>query len=243
MLPRGYPAAVLEIGAVLVDFDGTACLHDVAEHLLIEFGDPSWSELDLAWERGEVGGRDTLSTQAGMLAAPIDRMLRYAIDHCPLDPTFRPFVEWLRELGIPVTLVSDGFGFYVAPLLEAHGINDVAVMTNTWRPAAATRLAFDNGHPVCVGCGTCKKQAVEHARAAIGPVAFVGEGTSDRFGARYADVTFAKVGEPLGTHCEAEGIPYVPWQTFDEVRSWLERANRTLGPVGGEPCPGWREPT
>jgi len=31
---------VLPIAAILVDFDGTACLHDVAEHLLTEFGDP-----------------------------------------------------------------------------------------------------------------------------------------------------------------------------------------------------------
>jgi hypothetical protein len=31
MLPRGYPARMLPVGAVIVDFDGTACLHDVAE--------------------------------------------------------------------------------------------------------------------------------------------------------------------------------------------------------------------
>jgi 2-hydroxy-3-keto-5-methylthiopentenyl-1-phosphate phosphatase len=40
---------MLPIGAVLVDFDGTACLHDVAEHLLIEFGHPSWPDHDVAW--------------------------------------------------------------------------------------------------------------------------------------------------------------------------------------------------
>jgi 2-hydroxy-3-keto-5-methylthiopentenyl-1-phosphate phosphatase len=232
---------MLEIGAVLVDFDGTACLHDVAEDLLVEFGDPSWPDLDIAWERGEIGGRVALSSQAGMLTAPVDRLLRFALAHCPLDPTFRPFVDWLKGLGIPVTLVSDGFGFYVAPLLEAHGITDVGVITNRWRRAAGPRLAFENGHPTCVGCGTCKKQAVENARATFGPVAFVGEGPSDRFGARYADVTFAKVGESLGRHCDLEGIPYVPWHTFEEVRSWLELADRPLGPVGGEPCPGWRE--
>lgn len=35
------------VGAVLVDFDGTACLHDVAEHL-IGFSDPSWPDYDVA---------------------------------------------------------------------------------------------------------------------------------------------------------------------------------------------------
>jgi 2-hydroxy-3-keto-5-methylthiopentenyl-1-phosphate phosphatase len=234
---------MLSLGAVLVDFDGTACLHDVAEHLLIEFGDPSWPEYDAAWERGDIGGRETLAIQAAMLTAPRERLLEYALSHCPLDPTFRPFVDRLKQVGVPVTVVSDGFGFYVAPLLDAHGVTDVPVVTNTWRPTGAARLAFENGHPICVGCGTCKKRAVERAREDHGRVAFVGEGPSDRFGARYADVTFAKVGESLGRHCDAEGIPYVPWTSFDDVWAWLEGADRPIGPVGGEPCPGWRDPS
>ena len=29
----------MKVGAVIVDFDGTACLHDVAEHLLEAFAE------------------------------------------------------------------------------------------------------------------------------------------------------------------------------------------------------------
>ena len=228
------------IDAVLVDFDGTACLHDVAEHLLIEFGEPSWSDHDIAWERGEIGGRDALSAQAAMLTTPLDQLIRFATDHCPLDPTFGRFVGWTRELDLPLSLVSDGFGFYIEPLLEANRLDGMDVITNTW--GGPTELIFGKGHPSCVGCGTCKKQAVERARDAHGRVAFVGEGPSDRFGARYADVTFAKRGESLIRHCRAEGIPYVPWSTFDDIRSWLERDDPLPGPLGGEPCPGWRDP-
>ena len=232
---------MLPIGAVLVDFDGTACLHDVAEHLLIEFGDPSWPDYDDAWERGEIGGRDALSSQAAMLSAPLSEMLRFAIDHCPLDPTFAPFVEWTRARNIPVTLVSDGFGFYIEPLLDAHAIVGAEVITNDWRGIEG--LGFRNGHPECVGCGTCKKQAVERAQASHDRVAFVGEGPSDRFGARYADVTFAKVGESLIRRCDAEGIPFVPWTDFDDIREALDSLDDFPGPVGGEPCPGWLMPS
>ena len=101
---------------------------------------------------------------------------------------------------------------------------------------------FGAAHPTCVGCGTCKKQAVEGAREAHATVAFVGDGVSDRFGARYADVTFAKVGESLIRRCAAEGIPYVPWTDFNDVRVGLEDLATFQGPLGGEPCPGWRDP-
>jgi Uncharacterized conserved protein, possibly involved in methylthioadenosine recycling len=112
---------MLAVGSVLVDFDGTACLHDVAEHLLKRYGDPSWPWWDEAWARGEVGARQGITAQAAMLDAPTQELVAYALEHCPLDPTFAPFVGWARSVGVPVTLVSDGFGFYIRPLLASHG--------------------------------------------------------------------------------------------------------------------------
>ena len=61
---------------------------------------------------------------------------------------------------------------------------------------------------------------------------------SDRFGARYADLTFAK--GHLAEHCREESIPFVHFQDFDDVRTALESIDPP-GPLGGEPCPGWLE--
>src|SRR3972149_3485209 len=115
---------MLPVGSVLVDFDGTACSHDVAEHLLIEFGDPSWPEYDAAWARGEIDTREVVTAQAAMLDAPLQEMIAFALQHCALDPTFGPFVRWLEGLGGPTTLVSDGFGFFTGPPPQAAGMDD-----------------------------------------------------------------------------------------------------------------------
>src|SRR2546430_505055 len=80
-------------------------------------------------------------------------------------------------------------------------------------PAAGFR--FGNAHPECVGCGTCKMQIVQRSRA-NGPVAFVGEGHTDRYGALFADVVFAK--KDLPGICRADGVPFIAWETFDDVR-------------------------
>ena len=68
----------------------------------------------------------------------------------------------------------------------------------------------------------------------------MGDGVSDRFGARYADVTFAK--DHLAEHCRRESIPFLPYGNFDDVRRALKRLGAPAQPVDGEPCPGWREP-
>jgi 2,3-diketo-5-methylthio-1-phosphopentane phosphatase len=228
---------VVSVGSVIVDFDGTACVHDVAEHLLIEFGDPSWPDYDEAWERGELDSRRVITAQAAMLRGSVEEMTAFALAHCEIDSTFPPFVRWLEDEGVDVSVASDGFGFYIAPLLEAAGLERVRVITNTWSPDGDARIAFGNGHAECIGCGTCKMNAVLAARGR-GPVAFVGEGASDRYGALYADVAFAK--DRLVGIAIADGVPFLPWETFDDVRAALEGLEAIPGAVGRERCPGWR---
>jgi 2-hydroxy-3-keto-5-methylthiopentenyl-1-phosphate phosphatase len=77
-----------------------------------------------------------------------------------------------------------------------------------------------------------------------GAVAFVGEGYSDRFGALYADLTFAR--DNLADICVTDGIPFLPWTDFDDVRKGIEtftgREGAASGPAGLARCPGWTEP-
>ena len=62
----------MQVGAVIVDFDGTACSHDVAEHLLREFAHEDWEKLDDAWERGRIGSQEVVAAQSAMLDADRD---------------------------------------------------------------------------------------------------------------------------------------------------------------------------
>jgi 2-hydroxy-3-keto-5-methylthiopentenyl-1-phosphate phosphatase len=234
---------MLPVGAVIVDSDGTVCLHDVGVDLVERFGvDPSRSgalaEIDREFEAGEIGLRDVLVAEAASLGGSDEDLIAFALDHCPLDPTFASFAAWVAAEGLRLSVVSDGFALHVRPMLAAAGLDHLPVITNDWQRG---RLGFPAAHPICVGCGTCKKQTVERARTAHGRVAFVGDGVSDRFGARYADVTFAKDG--LAEHCRREAIPFLPYRNFDEVRLALEGLAASFEPVDGEPCPGWREPS
>ena len=233
---------MLPIRALLIDFDGTACLQDVSEMLLDAFGEPDWERFDDAVDRGEMGLREAAEHQAAMLRGTRERMLAYALEHAELAPTFAPFAEWADANELPITLASDGFAIYIRPLLEWSGLGRLPVITNELdvQTDGRVRLRHPNGHPVCIGCGTCKMLAAQRLRAEHGPIAFVGEGQSDRYGAIYSDAVFAK--DALVQICEQDGVPFLPWDTFDDVRGSLEQMRALPGAVDPERCPGWRTP-
>jgi len=230
---------MLPIRALLVDFDGTACLQDVSEMLLDAFGEPEWKAFDDAVDRGEMGLRKAAEHQAAMLRGSCEEMLAHALEHAELAPTFAPFVEWADANGLPITLASDGFAIYIRPILERAGLERLEVVTNELLfEDGRVRLSHPNSHPVCVGCGTCKMLVAQRLRNAHGAIAFVGEGQSDRYGALFSDLVFAK--DALVQICEQDGVPFLPWDTFDDVRNALETMGSLPGPVDPNPCPGWR---
>jgi 2-hydroxy-3-keto-5-methylthiopentenyl-1-phosphate phosphatase len=234
-----------------MDFDGAICPRDVSEALLETFADPGWLDVEDDLRAGRIGLRETILRQASLLRADLDTMLHHAIDRFDLQPSFAPFVRWARHAGLRLAVATDGLGFYIEPMLTAGGIDlkpgGVAVYANRFGPrpdGEGPQLTFPRGHPRCVGCGTCKMNAVLEQRRRFGPVAFVGEGHSDRYGALYADVTFAK--HHLVDLCRGDGVPFLPWDTFDDVRAGLERLTASRaplpGPVAPTVCPGWTEP-
>ena len=230
------------IRAVVVDFDGAVCPSDVTEALLVEFGDPSWWDVELEMRDRSLTLRDALVRQAALLNGDPGTWLDFAVSSFPLEPSFASFVKWADDHGMALAIASDGLGFYIEPMLAAAGIQGVAVHANAFDMRTRT-VGFPSANEVCVGCGTCKMNVVLGYRARSGPTAFVGEGYSDRYGALFADATFAK--HHLATLCTETGIPFEPWQDFDDVRGGLERAPGRVGRSRPHAagCPGWTEPT
>jgi len=145
------------VGAIVVDFDGTVVDEDVSEEILRAFAPREWWDIDLEFQRAEIGSRECLMRQAALLHGTQEDMLAYAVSHHRLDPTFGPFVSWAHGSGITVAVASDGFGFYVEAMLRAGRVDGVAVHTNRVSIRVGRRPAFEfpEGHPVCPTCVTC----------------------------------------------------------------------------------------
>jgi 2,3-diketo-5-methylthio-1-phosphopentane phosphatase len=204
---------------VLVDYDGTVALTDVSDSVMAEFVTGEWEELAARYDAGLMGSRRLMGREMELLDAD-EAALSATAAAQPHDPTFAPFVARARAARVPVEIVSDGFGFFIAPALATLGLGDLPVVTaRTSFAGRRARIEFPNGHPRCFVCGTCKRERVLAHQRAGRAVVFVGDGESDRYAAGYADVVFAK--RALVTICVDNGWPFHRWTEFAEIDAWL----------------------
>ncbi len=224
--------------ALLVDFDGTACDADVANEVLTRFGMSGWERHDNAVASGGETVREAIDAQAAMLRGTRTEMLQFVLGRYAVSPSFVELCRWAEARAYPLVVASDGFGFYVGPMLAVAGLTRVRWISNELTEGpSGWRLQHPHGHQLCIGCGTCKVRAVQELQRDGRCVAFVGNGLSDRYAAHYADVVFAR--EPLAGICARAGIPAHDWDTFADVRSVLEAADLTDRRPGPDVCPGW----
>ncbi len=207
--------------AILVDYDGTIARTDVSDALLARFVNAEWEAYSADYDAGLMGSRRLMSWEIGLITADPAELLAMAAEQ-PHDPGFRPFAERAIAAGVPIEVVSDGYGFFIEPALRALGVGQVPVVTaeTTFGPDGP-RIAFPNGSPDCFVCGTCKRNRVLAHQAAGRGVVFIGDGPTDRYAAAHADVVFAK--HALEQICVNAGWAFSRWAEFSEIEAWLAR--------------------
>ena len=206
--------------AILVDYDGTIAQTDVSDAVMAQFVTEEWEAKVVEYDAGLSGSRRLMDWEVGLISAPPDALRAVAAAQ-PHDAGFVPMVRRAQAAGIPVEVVSDGFGFFIPAALESLGVGDLPLVTadTTFPPGERPRIDFPNGHPRCFVCGTCKRARVLAHQAAGRAVIFVGDGESDRYAAGYSDIVFAKHG--LVNLCLEYGWPFRRWTEFREIDAWL----------------------
>jgi 2,3-diketo-5-methylthio-1-phosphopentane phosphatase len=204
----------------LCDFDGTIAPHDVGAALVRRFSSMAREEqadLLARWKAGALGHRALTEADCARMRVRESEALAFTRGFA-IDPEFAPFVAEVQARGDEVSVLSEGFDFYIRDLLARAGLGAVAVAANRVR-FDGDRLTpeFPHADPACPRCGNCKGRHVREWSARGWHTVFVGDGGSDRCGARVADVVLAR-GDLLAW-CGDQGIPARSFAGFADVRA------------------------
>ena len=208
-----------------LDFDGTVSSADVVDVVLERFADKAWKDVEKEWQEGRIGSRECLSRQIRLIrATPED--LREEVSRVKLDPYFVSFLKTAEELGVLVTIVSDGFDVFIEQVLKNNLqetpalIKAVPIYSNKLIKTAEGYEAVFLTDPPCVhGCANCKAALIKRMTSPDDHIFFVGDGLSDRYAAQQSHLTFAK--GKLSDFCKKNGIDHITYNDFKKVQEWL----------------------
>ncbi len=124
---------------VVVDFDGTAAEDDVQQVILDTFADrDAWRRINREWADGHMTTAQRARRQWALVTASEQEILA-SLDPLRLDSGFPAFARLCADRGYPLYVVSDGFDFYIWPLLRRAGLDHLPVIANS--------LRFADGEP------------------------------------------------------------------------------------------------
>ena len=210
--------------AFLCDFDGTVSPSDIGAALIRRFAPDHEDErrtLLARWLDGGIGHRELTERECEPVAVGPEQALEFTRGF-RLDPYFEPFAREALGRGDAVMIVSEGFDFYIRDQLERAGLGALPRAANGARFEGGRLVPeFPHGAEGCGRCGNCKAQHVRRYRALGFHTVLVGDGFSDRCGARAADDVFAR--GALLPWCRGEGIRA---RAFDDFRDVADLARR-----------------
>ncbi|MDT7542065.1 MAG: 2-hydroxy-3-keto-5-methylthiopentenyl-phosphate phosphatase [Acidobacteriota bacterium] len=218
---------------LFLDFDGTISERDAIDAILEEFADERWVAVEEEWKSGRIGSRECLARQMEFVrAAP--RELDALLASIKLDEGFGALLDACALLNVDVNIVSDGFDYCIRRILTVASDPHVKKLMRGVR-ACSSHLAHAGGgrwqtefpyyrSPCAHGCATCKPAVMNLLNPQDAVSVFVGDGLSDRYAAREADLVFAK--KSLALFCREQSIAHTVYASLNDVATRLEEIVR-----------------
>ena len=200
---------------VLCDFDGTITNDDIGFTIIKTFAGQGWQEIENAYQRGEKGSREALAEIFTLTTVSEETLRRFIDEHFFVDPSFPAFLTLCRREKVDVTVLSDGFDFYIDLMFDKFKV-DVPYYANQLKVVDCSLHAnFPNASSHCGSCGTCKLDYAKQVKKSGAQIIYIGDGYSDRCVSGLADVVFAK--GVLAEYCRQQGTPFYLFENFNDI--------------------------
>ncbi len=203
----------------VVDFDGTITANDLSLELAAYYGGTGYREIENKYRRREIPIKEWLRQMVALLPPDLDQLNRKALEWVSIRAGFNDFLDQVREQKSTVVVASDGFGFYIEPILKAYGL--LEKIEFVYRNETVTdsdgqlKVINPHAHKICPVCGNCKAAHVVRIKETGKSVIYTGDGSNDRFGASWSDQICAR--DRLAEVCDEYELSYSPWEDFYDI--------------------------
>ncbi len=204
--------------AYVVDFDGTITYTDISFKLVQRFNTDYYKSSLNRLNNCQLDVKTWLNRTIACFPPNLDLLLDFCEEYAGIREGFDYFLKESRKNNRPVVVASDGFGFYIKPILSDKGClpyissvycNDLKIENDN------VSIDFKYSDKSCNMCGNCKASHVIRLKQEGYHVVYVGDGINDRYGASWADTIFAK--DLLESFALKNKYDFCPWTNFFDI--------------------------
>ena len=210
---------------VQCDFDGTITEEDISFLLLDAFAQGDWRRLLRKYQERKISVGEFNTRAFAMVKADKDRLLGALEGRVKVRAGFRELVDYCRQQGFRLVIVSNGVDFYINAILKDLGLGDLEVHAAqaSFHPAGMkVQYVGPDGKRLEDGF----KEAYIQSFLKLGyRVIYIGNGDSDLAPAKHAHHVFA-TGDLLA--CTKENNLHCrPFEDFGDVVRDLKQMSRS----------------
>lgn len=210
--------------SVIVDFDETITKQNVAHYLFDKFAPQITREYRKSYKDGVITFREYQEKGFNALHQPLDVINAVVESEINIRDGFIEMVEYLSSINAQLTIASLGLDFYIDPVLQSVGLNQLNKQCATGKLSDNNNYSFCFEYPTlstkCDGeWGVCKCEIIAKQEEGLFTI-FVGDGLgADVCISRKVDYVFAR--GKLLEHCKMNGIPAVKFENFTPIVEFI----------------------
>jgi 2-hydroxy-3-keto-5-methylthiopentenyl-1-phosphate phosphatase len=211
---------------IQLDFDGTVTKEDIGFLLLDAFVGSRWRQYLEEYTSGKISVAVFSKTVFGMIKADAKTLTEFVQEspRAKIRPGLREFIDYCKDKGIKIIIVSHGLNFYIKAILQKLGVSGIEVR-------AAENIFSSDGMKVrYLGpdgkeMDTGFKEAYTDMLNQKGyQVVYIGDGFSDVRPARRAQYICATA--RLLVLCRDEKLKCYPFNDFFDVIKIIDNLGR-----------------
>lgn len=210
---------------IFSDFDGTITKRDVIVMIMEKFAPPKWVEIKdkILYER-TITLKDGVETLFHMIeSSKKNEIIEFVKKEAKIREGFDGFLDFCQKENIDFYVVSGGLDFFVEPALEKYKDN-LKIFCNKGNfndnKINIDYIYLPKNCSLCGECGCCKVEIIEKYPKDKFTRILIGDSLTDLAASKVTDLTFAR--GDLIKYLEQDKIPYIPFESFYEVKEQLE---------------------
>ncbi len=202
-----------------LDFDDTVVLENTARLVFERFAAPGWRDFEAEYHAGRLSVEQFNAAALATVEATGEELRQFSVESVTVRPGLLELLDWAHWNDWLVTVISNGFDFYVDGVLDALGADRIARHAGRTRHDYRWRVTYYSPRGVALEEGFKLSYASAFQNAGDF-VAYAGDGASDVPAARLAQAVFAR--DTLLARLEPEHPRIRPFETFNDIVAVLE---------------------